>query len=398
MPGATFALATCLAALPVSCRRAPQVAHDARRILYYHDPMHPSYRSDRPGIAPDCNMALTPVYADEDQSVAATVRLDKSQESAIGLRTEPAREETVTGELQTVGRVEAQESRTYQVTAGADGWIRHVYAGETGSQVKKGQPLASYYSRDVASPQQGYLYAVDSLHRIGRSATSEQTELATRQMKQAREYLEFLGMTDRQISELERTRQDGGEVTLGTPASGVVLERKVSEGSRFSKGEVLWQIANIESVWVTAELFPEDLASISGVRSATVVLPDGSEEKAAVQSSLPQFEATDRVAKVRLSMSNNGHRLLPGMIVTVRVPKLATSGITVPADAVIETGIRPRLFVRSSDGGLAARAVTTGWRNASRLQILSGLKSGEQVVASGAFLIDSESRLTEQSR
>jgi RND family efflux transporter MFP subunit len=261
--------------------------------------------------------------------------------------------------------------------------------------VNKGQALASYYSRDIASPQQAYLYAVDSFKRLHTSATSDQRELAAKQMRQARDYLEFLGMTDHQIAELEGSRQEGREITLGSPAAGLILERKVSEGSRFAKGEVLWKIADIESVWVTADLFPEVLASISGARTAAVILPDGSEEKATVDSSLPRYQEEDRVAKLRLAISNTSHKLLPGMIVTVRVRKPSVRGLTIPEEAVIENGIRPRVFVRSRDGSLEPRAVTTGWRNAGRLQILSGLKSGEQVVVSGAFLIDSESRMNE---
>jgi RND family efflux transporter MFP subunit len=357
--------------------------------------MHPSYRSDRPGVAPDCNMALTPVYADDAPAGPSAVHLDKAQETAIGLRTEPAREETEAGEIRSVARVEVQESRLYAVTAGADGWVRHIYGGESGSQVKKGQPLASYYSRDIVTPQQAYLYAFDSFHRLHTSATAEQKELAAKQMSEARDYIEFIGMTDHQIVELERSRQEGREVTLGSPAPGFVLERKVSEGSRFARGDVLWKIADIEAVWVTADLYPEELSSISRAHIGTVILPDGSEENATVDSSLPRYEEGDRVVKLRLKISNTGHKLLPGMVVTVRVPKAAVRGLTVPEDAVIESGIRPRVFVRSQAGSLEARAVTTGWRHAGRLQILSGLKTGDQVVVSGTFLIDSESRMNE---
>ena len=397
-----LALATCLGALLCSCQKAPQaqLQVQARRILYYHDPMHPSYRSNHPGIAPDCNMALTPVYRDEGAIGPAIVRVDEAQAAAIGLRTEAARDGAGTGEVRTVGRVQANESRKYQVTAGADGWIRKVHGGETGSFVTKGQALASYYSRDIASPQQAYLYAWDSHERIRTSATAslEQKELVAKQVSQARDYLEFLGMTARQIADLEHLRQEGREVTLGARSAGVVLERKVSEGARFAKGDVLWEIGDIESVWIAADLFPEDLASISGTRTAMVDLPDGSEYEAAVDSSLPQFEAAGRVARLRLTVKNTGHKLLPGMTTTVRLQKSQVRGLTVPAESVIESGIRPRVFVRRGDGSLEARAVTTGWRNAGRLQILSGLQPGEQVVVAGTFLIDSESRINEGLR
>jgi len=345
-------------------------------------------------------MELVPVYADADESAlrAGLVRVDKAQAAAMGLRTEAARDETSAGEVRTIGRVQTSESNTYHVTAGDDGWVRKVHGGETGAFVVKGQPLASYYSRDIAAPQQAYLYALDSHERIQATASLEQKELAAKQLKQTRDFLEFLGMTDRQIADLEDTRQESREVTLGAPASGVVLERKVSEGTRFAKGDVLWKIGDIESVWVIADLFAEDLASIPGIREATVLLDDGSESKASVDSSLPQFDTANRVAKLRLIVKNIAHKLLPGMTVTVRLQKASRRGVTVPAESVVESGIRPHVFVRRDDGIFEARAVTTGWRNAGRLQILSGLKPGEQVVVAGAFLIDSESRINEYSR
>jgi Cu(I)/Ag(I) efflux system membrane fusion protein len=394
-----FALAICCGVISCSCQQArpAQLASLGRRVLYYHDPMHPSYRSDRPGIAPDCNMELTPVYADESASGPAVVRLDEKQAAAIGLRMEAAREEEGAGEIRTVGRVQAEESQTYAVTAGADGWIRTVRGGDTGSLVAKGQALATYYSRDITAPQQAYLYAMDSVEhlRAGANSSPEQAALAAKQVTQARDYLEFLGMTGRQIADLEHTRVEGREVTLGAPAAGVVLERKVTEGSRFAKGDVLWEIAAIESVWITADLFPEDLASVSGARTATVLLPDGSERQAAIDASLPMFQTADRVGRLRLVVKNPGHTLLPGMTTTVRLRKGLGRGLTVPAQSVVESGINPRVFVRRGDGSLEARAVTTGWRNGGRVQILSGLKRGEQVAAAGAFLIDSESRIQE---
>jgi Cu(I)/Ag(I) efflux system membrane fusion protein len=395
------AIVFCLGAISCSSRNTTTAAprERGRRILYYHDPMHPSYRSNQPGIAPDCNMQLTPVYADDSvvlpvrTETPAGVRINEDQAAAIGLRTEAARDEVATGEVRTVGRVEAPESRRFFVTAGADGWIRRIHGGETGSMLAKGQPLASYYSRDIASPQQAYLYAVDAQQRLPGTATEAQKELVARQVTQARDYLEFLGLTAPQIADLASSRREEREVTLGAPASGVVLERNVSEGARFDRGDVLWVIGDIESVWITVDLFPEDMRSIAGARAATVILPGGPEIPVAVDSSLPRFEGADRVAKLRLIADNRGRRLIPGMTVTVTLPRAAVEGLTVPLDAVIESGIKPRVFVRRSDGSFELRAVSIGWRSGGRQQILSGLRPGEEVVTDGAFLIDSESRL-----
>jgi Cu(I)/Ag(I) efflux system membrane fusion protein len=304
-----------------------------------------------------------------------------------------AREEIAVGQVRTVGRVETEESRRYLVTAGADGWIRHIYNGESGSLVVEGQPLASYYSRDASSPQQAYLYALDAKERLPRTATATQQDLAARQVVQARDYLEFLGLTASQIADFSIRRQEQREVTLGAPASGVVLERNVSEGTRFNRGDVLWKIGNIDTVWIAADLFPDDLASISRAHNATVILPSGAGLPATVDTSLPRFDSEARVAKLRLTVNNRNHRLLPGMTITVLLPQTPVEGLFVPVDAIVESGIKPRVFVRHSDGSFEARAVSTGLRNGERQQILSGLRSGEAVVTGGAFLLDSESRL-----
>jgi len=376
-----------------ACQNAPPA--QVRRVLYYHDPMHPSYRSDRPGIAPDCQMELTPVYADDSNREPAVVRINSAQESAIGLRTEAVREDSGSAEVRTVGRVQAHESRIYQVSAGADGWMRQVFGGATGSFVSKGQALAAYYSRDLASPQQGYLYAADSLERLtaSKSATKEQRVLADKQLEQARDTLAFLGLSERQITGLKQSRREERDVMLTAPAAGVILERRTAEGARFAKGDVLWVVADIDSVWITADVFPEDLAGMGRTRTAAVVLPGGLEFPAEIDSSLPQFDTDQRVAKLRLAMKNTDRRLLPGMTVDVMLRKPLSRGLTVSTEAVVESGINPRVFVQRGDGALEARPVTTGWSSAGRVQILSGLRTGEKVVSAGAFLIDSESRM-----
>ena len=388
-----LSLALGLGILSGGCQTS--VRPEGRKVLYYHDPMHPSYRSDRPGLAPDCQMELTPVYADETNDVPAVVRVNSAQASAIGLRTEAVREDSGSAEVRTVGRVQAQESRTYQVSAGADGWIRQVYAGESGTFVSKGQALAAYYSRDLASPQQGYLYAADSLERVksSKSASEEQRVLAEKQLEQARDTLAFLGLNDRQITGLKQSRREERDVMLTAPTAGVILERRTGEGSRFAKGDVLWVVADIDSVWITADVFPEDLASPGSARKASIVLPGGLELPAQIDASLPQFDTDQRVAKFRLSMKNPDRRLLPGMTVEVLLRKPLSRGLTVSTEAVVESGIKPRVFVQRTDGALEARTVTTGWSGAGRVQILSGLRNGEKVVSAGAFLIDSESRM-----
>jgi len=142
-----------------------------RQVLYYVDPMHPAYRSKKPGKAPDCGMDLDPVYAGSDPvqpaAISATsVRLTPDQDQAAGLQTETVQETATSRELHTAGRVAADEALTYSVSAGVDGWVRRAFSDRTGTRVKRGEALAAFYSKDISAPQQAYVYALESYERL----------------------------------------------------------------------------------------------------------------------------------------------------------------------------------------------------------------------------------------
>ena len=233
-------------------------------MLYYVDPMHPAYRSDRPGKAPDCGMDLEPVYAGGEPVQPAamspgSVRLTPDQEQAVRLQTETVQTAPGTHGVHTVGRVTPDEARTYRVSAGVDGWVRRVFSDRTGTQVKRGEALAAFFSKDISAPQQAYVYALESYERLKQtpSPPADPLALATQQLATARDNLQFLGMGEAQIEELGRTRSEVFDVNLTAPAEGQILERHVAVGQRFMKGELLYRIANLERVWVLADVHPE---------------------------------------------------------------------------------------------------------------------------------------------
>jgi membrane fusion protein, copper/silver efflux system len=386
------AMATVLAVLAASCGKpAPQ----GRRILYYHDPMHPSYRSDKPGIAPDCHMQLTPVYADEVPEDRA-IRLTAEQEKAIGLETVEARPEARRRTLRVLGRVEVEESRTYRVSGGQDGWVKQVFGGETGSRVKRGQTLASFYNRDLLSTQQGYIYALDSYDRVRKNPahTAEQEALARRQLDVTGDTLGFLGMGPEQMAELARTRHEDLEIVLSSPVDGVVLSRRAAAGMRFERGQDLFEVADVGKVWVEAEVYLQDAEAAGAARRVTASIPGA---PGAIElrrtASLPQYPDPSGLTKLRLEADNPETRLLPGMALAVTFEIDSPDGLAVPEQAVLDSGAGARVWVRRGDGGFEAREVAVGWRSAGMVQVTGGLKAGERVAATGAFLLDSESRL-----
>jgi membrane fusion protein, copper/silver efflux system len=375
-----------------------------RPVLYYVDPMHPAYRSERPGKAPDCGMDLEPVYAGggPEQPAAmsaASLRLTPDQEQAVRLQTEAVQEAASTRRLHTVGRVAADEAQTYGVSAGVDGWVRRVFSDRTGTQVKRGEALAAFYSKDITAPQQAYVYALESYERLKLSPSppADSLALATRQLATARDNLQFLGMGEPQIEELGRTRTEVVDVNLTAPADGQILDRHVAVGQRFMKGEVLYRIANLDRVWVLADVHSGDAPLLGAIAKARIRIEGLSPLEARVAAAPPQFNEQGRTGKLRLEVNNPRGSLIPGMIVNVELDAPARSSITVHADAVIDSGTKKRVFVALGGGRYDQREVETGWQEGDRVEIRSGLKAAERVVTAGAFLLDSESRMKDHA-
>jgi RND family efflux transporter MFP subunit len=374
-------------------------------VLYYVDPMHPSYRSDRPGKAPDCGMDLQPVYAADRTARPAAVdrggiHLTPDQEQVARLQTETVQVTTSGHELHSVGRVTPDEALTYRVSAGVDGWVRRVLSDRTGTSVKRGQALAAFFSKDISAPQQAYLYALDSYDRLKQmpSPPAESLALAVQQLTTTLDNLRFLGIGEAQIEKLRETRHEVVDVEVDAPADGQILDRHVAVGQRFMKGDLLYRIANLQRVWVLADMHPADAVLLGTVKKARIRMEGLPPMEADVATAPPQFDEQGRTGKLRIEVNNPRGSLTPGMIVNVDFDVPAHSAITVHADAVIDSGMVKRVFIAAGDGQYEVREVETGWQDGDRIEISNGLNAGERVVTTGAFLLDSESRIKSEPR
>jgi membrane fusion protein, copper/silver efflux system len=401
LAGWATAFAICLAQ-SVGCDARPAEASSAagqtRRVLYYVDPMHPAYHSPKPGKAPDCGMDLTPVYAAENNP-KQNIQVTPDQEQAIRLETETVRSLPTAASIRVVGRVAPDEALTYRVSAGVDGWVRQVFSDRTGARVKKGEALASFFSKDISTPQQAYIYALESQERLKQSAVppADALSVATQQLTIERDNLESLGMSDAQIAQVGKSRREVFDVNLTAPASGYVLERHVAVGQRFAKGELLYRIANLDHVRILADVSAGDAALLGQGTKAKIRLEGQPPLEAHVAATLPEFDQLGRVATLQLEVSNPAGTLapplVPGMLVNIDLASPARSAITVHADSVIDSGTQKHVFVALGNGQYQPRLVETGRQTGDRVEIVSGLSSGDRVVTAGAFLLDSESRM-----
>ncbi len=401
---AVLAVAVCLFLAGLwTGRRSPGVAAAAggRKVLYWVDPMHPAYKADKAGIAPDCGMQLEPVYADGSTGDGKTLpagaaKVTPERRQMIGVKVGTVERAGGTRTIRTLGRVAVDETRVYRVNAATDGWIREVSSATAGSHVKKDQTLASFYAPEFLASQQSFIYALSALDRfeVSGKETPEQIRLTNYNVLAARNGLENLGMSARQVEELRKTRQVAQKIHVVSPADAFVLARNVSLGQRFEKGSELYRLSDLSHVWILADLFEREGQEIKPGQVAKVTLPyQGKSLTARVSDLPPQFDPATRTLKLRLETHNPGFALRPEMFVDVEFTVAYSPTLTVPADAVLDSGLRQTVYVETEPGVFEPRKVETGWSLGDSVEIVKGLMPGEKIVLSGNFLVDSESRM-----
>src|SRR5471030_3180506 len=391
---------------------------EGRRILYYTDPMHPAYKSDKPGTAPDCGMKLEPVYADggpsgvsEDgglpSALPGAVKIDDRKQQLGGVIISPVEKASGVYALRLFGRVAPDEARTYRLNAGIEGYIQQVSAVTTGSQVKKDQLLATFSAPGSAMSIQTYLVNLGAEDQYKKSEAEGSVEAQNLPsvnvgILQRRQQMQKMGMSNLQIEEIKRTRLYPEVIKILAPADGLVLSRNVSPGLKFDRGAEWYRIADLSKVWVMADVFERDAKYIRPGQISRVTLAasgaaggaaGGAALSARVSDVLPQFDPNSRTYKVRLEMDNPGLALRPDMFVDVQLRIALPEAISVPAEAVLDSGLKKTVYVDSGEGVFEPRQVETGRSFDGRVQILAGLEAGERIVTSGNFLLDSESRM-----
>jgi membrane fusion protein, copper/silver efflux system len=382
----------------------------ARHPLYYVDPMHPSYKSDRPGIAPDCGMKLVAVYAenigDTPSAIPAglhggAVRIDGARQQLLGIRVAQVQKSAAVRVIRAVGRVAPEDTRVYVINSGVDGFIRETYNDSVGNLVKKNQKLASYYSPEFLSVASGFLAATErvpgSAAKDGARTVPFPGALSKQGVSSLQGYtdrLRNLGMSDVQIQDIADRRQLPENIDVISPAEGFILSRSITRGQHFDHDMVFYRIADLRKVWIVAEISEHEAAHLRPRAPATVTLPnEGKILHARIADSLPVSETGGGTLKLRLEIDNPKFDLRPEMLVDVQLPVTMPAALTLPVDALVDSGASTRVYVERADGIFEPREVQTGWRFDDRVEIRDGVQPGERVVVAATFLVDSESRL-----
>ena len=374
----------------------------AKKILYYRNPMglpdtSPVPKKDAMG------MDYVPVFegelnASDDKQTASTgsgqVSMSIEKVQKLGVKSEAATLRKLDKTIRAVGQIEINERHTYTIAPKFEGWVEHLYVNTSGQPVRKGQRLFDVYSPELISTLREYALATQgalSLNDAGSDARNGMKQLAAASHERLRNW----DIAEDQIRQLANgeARQS---LTYYAPVSGIVLEKKAVQGMRFMPGEMLYQIADLSSVWIIADVSEQDIGAVKAGSAAQVYIsayPD-KHFKGKVDFIYPILNMATRTVQVRVELANPNGLLKPAMFAKVELA--ASHGgkvLTVPVSAVIDSGTRQIVLVQLAAGHFEPRTVKLGSRSENYVEVLDGIANGEQVVTSANFLIDAESNL-----
>ncbi len=372
-----------------------------RKILFYRSPMNPAVTSPVPA-KDEMGMDYVPVYeqgAGASDEPSGTVTIDPVVEQNMGVRVGMAGIRKMSRVVRTYGRVDYDQARIVSIHPRFSGWLEKVYVLRQGDFISRGQLLATIYSPELVSTQQDYLLALRGVESMS-AATDELPGLRENSealVMSARRRLKLFGVSKADISRLERTGKVKNSLDIKSPYSGTVIRVRAVEGLAVTPATELYAVADLSTVWIMADVYEPDFPWIrqGDAISVTSAAMPGEGFAGTVEFIYPYEKQGKRTIQVRMSAENKKLLLKPGMFVNVVIETASRTALAVPSEAVLRTGTRSLVFVQREPGKFEPRDVTTGIEASGYTEITKGIKAHEQVVLSGQFLIDSESKLRE---
>jgi len=374
-----------------------EVPPGERRVVFYRSPMDPKQTSHTPR-KDEMGMDYLPVYLDELQGTGpvaglVTVKIDPARQQLIGLVTAQAALGPIGGALRTSGRVAVDETRVHRVNVKFGGFVERVQADFVGQPVQRGQPLFSIYSPELLAAQDELLLALKTQKALAsaRGLASDGDDLVA----SARRKLQLWDVPAATVQRIEESGQAERAITVVSPTSGVVTRKEIVPGMRIEAGGMPYEIWDLSSVWVLADVYETDLrhVKVGGPATLTFKAVPGREFQGRVAFIDPVLDPKTRTAKVRVSLANPGAVLKPEMFGEVVLKSAPRQALRIPTDAVIDSGTRSVVFVALGDGKFQPRVVRLGANDGDYVEVQDGLAASDTIVTRANFLVDSESRL-----
>lgn len=371
-----------------------------KKIKYWAAPMDPTYIRNEPGKSP-MGMDLVPVYEEEGEEKvpSSIIRIDPVTVQNMGVRLARVKRKPLVRNIRAYATVAYDERYMKVVSAWVGGRIDKLYVDFTGVEVRKGDPLAELYSPALITTQQELILALETRGRLWKLGNQESLRSASHLVEATKMRLLLWGITKNQIDEIERSREVKTHMTIYAPIGGTVVDKKAFEGQYVKEGERLYTIADLSTVWVLADVYEYELPWVRNGMPAEMELSyiPGMRFKGKVLYVYPYMDEKTRTAKLRLEFKNLRYRLKPGMYANIYLnPRMSEDSLVIPKEAVIDSGVRKIVFISLGKGKFQPREVKLGMEgNDDEFEVLEGLDENEQIVISGQFLLDSESRLSE---
>ncbi|MGB0893290.1 MAG: efflux RND transporter periplasmic adaptor subunit [Parashewanella sp.] len=352
-------------------------------------PMHSHIVKDHQGDCPICGMDLVEVLPSNTNTTSA-ITVSGAMKQALAIKVEPATRQTLWQYLNTVGRVQYDESEIYHQHSRVSGWVESLAIHSAGEQVKKGQLLYQIYSPELINAQNDFLLALEAVDEG--DPQFKYRDLMTK----AKQRLRLLGFNSKQIQQLEINKQSQHLVSIHSPQDGIIQKLNVRKGMYIEPNIEMLAIANLKHLWVIAEVFDPNLVWLSKGTDVEIKLISNNPQTlmGKVDYIYPELDPITRSVQVRIIIPNPQTPLKANTLVNVSLfggPKHDV--ITVPQEALIQVDNQNRVILQSADNSFTAVPVTIGLKRQGRVEILSGITQGQSVVVSGQFLLDSEASL-----
>lgn len=383
--------------------QAPGVAPTAlsekdRKILYWRAPMDPTEIYDRPGKS-KMGMDLVPVYEGDEAEGAGSIRIDGRIRQNMNLRTAPVERRDLSRTIRAHGQITYAQDRESSLNTKIHGWIDRLYVNTVGQKVRKGDPLLAIYSPELVTTQEEYLLALRNRDELVSSPYENIRENADRMLQAAKRRLELWDIPGDEIERLTETKEVRRTIVLKSRSSGIVTHKTVVEGDEVMPGMDLFHIADLSEVWIEAAVYESELSSVRKGMKVEVEMDQipGTKLEGHIDFIYPYLDRKSRANNLRIVVKNPGERLKPDMYATVSIHSPGGQNVlAVPSEAVIDSGIQKIVFITHGDGLFEPRKIRTGLESSDGfVEVVSGLFDGEQIVVSGQFLLDSESRTRE---